>query len=208
MIRIRSWLLSAAVILVCFSAAMAVTNRNRVGKTPASPALPRAPEAAACRPIAEAPSVDFQLVIDDLVYSGILRERGLLLIDESETSTSTEPIAASGDGETVAHQPYPPRGACCLLLPDGTRRCVMTSGARCEAAGGSFQGPNSSCRTNPCNIQLPQVGACCITGPDGMAFCGLTTADRCLAASGAYQGDGRRASPARARRRSSARAAS
>ena len=78
--------------------------------------------------------------------------------------------------------PPPPldrRGSCCLN--DGS--CVPAlSAIDCEASGGRFNGQNSICPTNLCQVER---GACCLS--DGTCVVGLNA--ECTALGGSYRGN-------------------
>lgn len=74
-------------------------------------------------------------------------------------------------------------GACCI---DGD--CSITTEVLCVAAGGTYQGDDTTCDPNPCPV--PGTGACCV-GSD----CSIQTEEDCNGMGGTYQGDGTTCSP-------------
>ena len=74
-------------------------------------------------------------------------------------------------------------GACCFA--DGT--CQDLLAEDCGAAGGTFEGPDTSCAT----FQCPVIGACCFT--DG--HCTVLTQAQCQQQGGTYRGTGTNCNP-------------
>ena len=70
-------------------------------------------------------------------------------------------------------------GPCCV----GGSTCVITTAARCQSLGGTYQGDGMHCATT-CS-RLPR-GACC--QPSGT--CLVVWQQRCHVVGGVYQGDG------------------
>lgn len=73
-----------------------------------------------------------------------------------ETRESSDPARRPRLEVTYAPPPPPPAGACCL--PDAS--CDTLTAAECAAAGGSYQGDDTSCAPLPCTLVLaPYVDA-------------------------------------------------
>lgn len=78
-----------------------------------------------------------------------------------------------------APPPGGPTGACCI---DGG--CAETTEAACVAAGGTYQGDDTTCAGLAIDCGDATSGACCKDGA-----CTIETPNDCAAADGMYQGD-------------------
>lgn len=87
--------------------------------------------------------------------------------DAGDCDPNSEPCQGSGD----------PTGACCF----GSDCADNTTQADCENGGGTYQGDDSSCNSDPCSVPF---GACCF-GND----CVDSTQADCANDGGAYQGN-------------------
>ncbi|MCA9758747.1 MAG: choice-of-anchor D domain-containing protein [Candidatus Eisenbacteria bacterium] len=69
-------------------------------------------------------------------------------------------------------------GACCL----SDDSCQIEDSSTCNAMGGEFQGPGTSCVPNPCT---PPLGACCLD-----LNCTITSEVDCVSEGGVFLGNG------------------
>jgi hypothetical protein len=81
-------------------------------------------------------------------------------------------------------------GACCFPATGACAMATVPGGADCTAAGGIYQGNNTSCATVACPPPPPPTpGACCFPNTGACMMSAIVGGSDCTAAGGVYQGN-------------------